>query len=49
MSLIRDFLKQKDGDYSNLIPSAYKLSSDDKLKLVAVRNLRTKYEIDNAA
>ena len=49
MSLIRDFLKQKDGDYSSYIPQAYKLSADDKMKVLAVRNLRTKYEIDNAA
>jgi hypothetical protein len=49
MSLVRDFLKQKDGDYSSFIPQAYKLSADDKMKVLSVRNLRTKYEIETAA
>ena len=33
MSLVRDFLKQKDTDYSSFIPSAYKLSAEDKLRV----------------
>ena len=49
MSLVRDFLKQKDSDYSSFVPQAYKLSADDKMKVITVRNLRTKYEIDTAA
>ena len=49
MSIVQDFLKQKDGDYSSFIPSAYKLSREDKLKLVTVQNLRTKFEIEAAA
>lgn len=36
MSIVQDFLKQKDGDYSAFIPSAYKLSNEDKLKLLTV-------------
>ena len=48
-NLVRDFLKQKDGDYSSFIPQAYKLSADDKMKILTVRNQRTKYEMETAA
>jgi hypothetical protein len=30
MSLIKDFLKEKDEDYSKYIPEGYKISSDEK-------------------
>jgi hypothetical protein len=30
MSLIRDFLKEKDEDYSKYIPESYKWSPDEK-------------------
>lgn len=49
MSIIRDFLQQKDSDYSQYIPSAYKISQEDKIKLTVVQNLRTKFEVDTAA
>ena len=49
MSIVRDFLRQKDGDYSQYVPSAYKLSNDDKVRVLTMQNLRTKYEIDTAA
>lgn len=48
MSLVRDFLKQKDTDYSSFIPSAYKLSAEDKLRVTITQNLRSKYELDAA-
>lgn len=48
MSIVRDFLQQKDQDYSQYIPAAYKLSADDKVKVTLVQNLRTKFEIDVA-
>ena len=49
MSIVRDFLKQKDSDYQQYIPSAYKLSNEDKLRVFTVQSNRTKYEIDTAA
>lgn len=49
MSIVRDFLQQKDQDYSQYIPSSYKLSQEEKVKLTLVQNLRTKFEIETAA
>jgi hypothetical protein len=49
MSLVRDFLVQKDGDYSQYVPAAYKLSADEKAQLMAVQNQRTKFELSQAA
>ena len=49
MSIIKDFLKQKDGDYSQYVPASYKLTQDDKARVLAVQNLRTKFELDTAA
>ena len=49
MSLVRDFLRSKDQDNSSLIPSAYKLSLDDKQRILFVQNLRTRFEIETAA
>lgn len=49
MSIVRDFLKQKDGDFSQYIPNGYKMSQEDKARIVSVQNLRTKYELDSAA
>jgi len=48
MSIVRDFLQQKDSDYSQFIPSGYKMSTEDKARILQVQNLRTKYEIDTA-
>ena len=48
MSIVRDFLKQKDGDYSQFIPTANQMSADDKIKVLAVQALRAKFEIDTA-
>ena len=48
MSIVKDFLAQKDGDYSQYIPSSYKLSPDDKARILGVQNLRTKFEIEHA-
>lgn len=49
MSIVRDFLRQKDSDYQQYIPPAYKLSNEDKIKITTVQNLRTKFEIETAA
>jgi len=49
MSLVRDFLAQKDGDFQQYVPSAYKLTPDEKARLLAVQNLRTKFELSSAA
>jgi hypothetical protein len=34
MSLVRDFLKQKDGDYQKYIPQGYQLSDEEKKKII---------------
>ena len=49
MSLVKEFLAQKDSDYSQYIPAAYKLSPDDKARILAVQNIRSKYEMSTAA
>jgi hypothetical protein len=49
MSIVRDFLKQKDGDYNKYIPQAYQLSDDDKKKVLFMQAGRAKYELDTAA
>ena len=49
MSIVRDFLKQKDGDFSQYIPQAYKLSQEDKARILSMQGMRTKFEIDTAA
>lgn len=49
MSIVRDFLKSKDSDYQQYVPQAYKLSVEDKARVLSVQNLRTKFEIDTAA
>jgi homogentisate 1,2-dioxygenase len=48
MSLVRDFLAQKDGDFQQYVPAAYKLNPDEKARLLAVQNLRTKFELSQA-
>jgi Tim10/DDP family zinc finger len=49
MSIVRDFLRQKDSDYDKFIPAAYKMSNEDKIRVTTVQNLRTKFEIETAA
>ncbi len=49
MSIVRDFLKQKDNDYQQYIPASFKLSNEDKIRITTVQNNRTKFEIDTAA
>lgn len=49
MSIVRDFLKQKDNDYSQYIPAGFKISNDDKIRITTIQNYRTKFEIDVAA
>lgn len=48
MSIVQDFLAQKDGDYAQFIPSGYNLSADDKARVLTVQNQRAKYEISAA-
>ena len=48
MSLIRDFLKEKDSDYSKYIPATYKLSEEDKAKVLFINTQRSKYELEVA-
>lgn len=43
MSIVKEFLRQKDSDYSQLVPSAYNLPTEEKVKVLLVQNLRTKY------
>lgn len=43
MSIVAEFLKQKDIDFTPLIPSAYKLPEAEKVKVLLVQNLRTKF------
>lgn len=38
MSIVQDFLAQKDGDYAQFIPSGYNLSADDKARVLTVQN-----------
>jgi hypothetical protein len=49
MSIVRDFLKTKDSDYQQYIPASYKLSEEDKARVLSVQNLRSKFEISTAA
>ena len=43
MSIVRDFLKEKDEDYSKYIPPSYKLDEDKKTKLHFMIALRMKH------
>ena len=45
MSIVKDFLRQKDSDYSKFIPPAYNLSPEEKLRLLYLQTSRTKFEI----
>ena len=48
MSLIKEFLKQKDGDYSQYIPQAYNMTADQKERYTLIENGMTKYELSSA-
>ena len=37
MSIVRDFLRQKDGDYSSFIPPAYNLTPEQKAHVILVQ------------
>lgn len=49
MSLVKDFLQQKDNDYSKYIPPVYNLSEEDKAKVMFINNLRAKHQLETAA
>ncbi len=49
MSIVREFLHQKDGDYQQYVPESYKFVRQEKTKIMLANNLRTKFEISTAA
>jgi hypothetical protein len=49
MSIVKEFLAQKDGDYSQYIPASYKLSAQDKAKALAFQSVRSRFEYEHAA
>ena len=49
MSLVKDFLKQKEQDYSKYIPESYKLTKEQKQRQLFVQNSESKYMLEAAA
>ncbi len=43
MSLAKDFLREKDKDYTKYIPPAYIMSEDEKKRSLFLNNIRLKY------
>jgi hypothetical protein len=48
MSIVKDFLKQKDGDYSQYVPASYNLSQGDKQKSILFTTLKATYQLETA-
>ena len=48
MSIVQEFLKQKDSDYSKYIPAGYKAVAEEKDKVNFVVNSKAKYSLDTA-
>jgi hypothetical protein len=46
---IADYLKNKDEDYSQYIPSSYKMTEDEKRKELFLRGLTDAYHMTRAA
>jgi len=49
MSIVKEFLQQKDGDYQQYVPNSYKLSAEDKAKALLVHSIRSRFEYEHAA
>lgn len=49
MSIVKEFLRNKDTDYSKYIPASYNLSDEDKGKVIFINNQRARFELEVAA
>lgn len=49
MSIVRDFLREKDKDYGKYIPQVYNMTEDEKKRNLFLNNYRLKFQIDTVA